>query len=68
MEKSTAPDEIPRLFIEAWNARRADWLITFFSTMYLASSPLRKGNIVFQDHSLLNYKNFYPHKSYCRYC
>ncbi|MFB2119894.1 hypothetical protein [Parapedobacter sp. 2B3] len=41
MEKATTPEELPRLVTEAWNARRADWLAAFFSTMYLASSPLR---------------------------
>src|SRR5690606_39198867 len=30
MEKATTPDEIPRLFTEAWNARRTDWLATLF--------------------------------------
>lgn len=30
MHRATAPEDIPKLFTEAWNARRADWLAALF--------------------------------------
>ncbi len=30
MDKATTPEDIPRLFAKAWNARRADWLASLF--------------------------------------
>ncbi len=30
LPQATTPEDIPRLFTEAWNARRADWLASLF--------------------------------------
>lgn len=30
MDYATTSEDIPRLFTEAWNARRADWLAALF--------------------------------------